>query len=129
MIETTKIMDTIKKLSEFAERVKDIDARTAVLDLKEEILSLREENLKLREQLIEKEKFNMKFEESVYWNIKENGEKEGPFCSACWDKDKKAIHLSPGAYSSLICPVCKTIIPTGEKNDFLSSGESSIDWC
>ena len=108
MLETKKIMDTIKKLSEFAERVKDIDARTAVLDLKEEILSLREENLALREQLNQKQEFNMQFEDNLYWNVKPDGTKDGPYCATCWDKDKKAIRLENMEQdNAYYCAVCK----------------------
>ncbi len=103
-----KAMDIIKKLLDFAERVKDIDTKSALLDLKEEILSLRDENLELREKLSQKEDFNMVFDDNMYWNLKSDGTKDGPYCAKCWDRDKKAIRLeNMGQVNAYYCAVCK----------------------
>ncbi|MEO0131295.1 MAG: hypothetical protein ABIK76_06355, partial [candidate division WOR-3 bacterium] len=45
---------------------------------------------------------------------KENGEKDGPFCTRCWDKNKDLIRMHPcgnPAYSE--CPECKNSVKTG----------------
>lgn len=36
------------------------------------------------------------FENSCYW-INEDDKKDGPFCSCCWDDNKKTIRMLPCA--------------------------------
>lgn len=122
------ILDNAKDLYALIKKIGNQDLLEKMADLRDEIFELREENRKLKEKLSERENYNMQFEKNAYWNIKENGEKEGPFCSACWDKDKKAVHMTTEAGFRFICPVCKTRIHRG-KDDNVSLNESSIDWC
>ena len=112
------IMETassIKKVIDIANELKNVELKEAILNLKEEILELREENIALKEKLIEKQKHNMEFIDNYYWNTKENGEKEGPFCPACWDGDGKAVRLQGNDYSHYFCPVCNMKIRTKSK--------------
>lgn len=49
------------------------------------------------------------FENNVIYEVDENGTKQGPFCSGCWDNNKKKIRLhttNKGAYE---CPVCGNV--------------------
>ncbi len=66
--------------------------------LKEEINSIKE-NYKLGKKLV--------IEKSAYWEINGN-EKNGPFCSGCWDNNNKLIRIQkkPTAVRINICPVC-----------------------
>ncbi len=57
---------------------------------------------------------DMVFEESVYWRRK-NGKREGPYCPVCYDHDREAIHLNPGAgKGTYSCGVCRNGFTTGE---------------
>ncbi len=77
------IKETAQTALDIANELKNVELKSAVLDLKEEILELREENLSLKEKLSTQTKYNMVFDDNVYWDEKEDGTKEGPYCSAC----------------------------------------------
>ncbi len=70
--------------------------------LKEEVAALRQK-LSLREELT--------FEEDAYWKHKEDGSRDGPFCSACVDDKGKTVHMHAhrGKYHEdyYKCPVCR----------------------
>ena len=90
----------LKTAKEVSDKIKDADLTNAIADLmmnaaslKMEIANLKSENHKLKEKLSEKEKYNMVFENSVYWNVKPDGTKDGAFCPTCWENQNKAIHL------------------------------------
>ena len=50
----------------------------------------------------------MVFERPVYWNKIDSEQKDGPYCSACWDKHNSAIRLMTGNNGVYYCPICKT---------------------
>ncbi len=109
-IETAKaLMETGKKALDIANELKNVELKESILDLREQLLLLREENTSLKQQLSEKQQYDMVFEKNSYWNIKEDGTKEGPYCSACWDKNKLAIRLtnSPANRDFYTCGNCK----------------------
>lgn len=95
-------IDASKIALEIANNLKNVELKSAILDLKEEILALREENMALKQQLAEKQKYNMQFIDNQYWNVKEDGTKDGPFCVTCWDYNKTASRLINGYY----CGIC-----------------------
>jgi TIR domain len=60
------------------------------------------------------EKGAMVFEESVYWK-RNNGEREGPYCTVCHDDKHKEIRLLRGATKGTYhCGVCKSSFRTDE---------------
>jgi hypothetical protein len=61
-----------------------------VMELVEKNRELYEENLLLRETFSTKEKLS--FDSERYWLNKE-GQKDGPFCSTCWDIDSKLVRM------------------------------------
>lgn len=111
-IKTT--LDNIKAIKEIADSTQNIELKSLIVDLKEEILNLRQENLDLKQQLSRKLEHNMIFENKVYWDVKEDETKDGPYCPVCWDRDCKAIRLGPlqvaGPNSTHHCYVCKNNI-------------------
>lgn len=105
------IAENVKAIKEIADATQNIELKSHILDLKEQILELREENFKLKEKLVQltqKSKFNMVFERPVYWNKIDSEQKDGPYCSACWDKHNSAIRLMTGNNGVYYCPICKT---------------------
>lgn len=88
------LIDASKKALDIANELKNVELKEAILDLKEELVELREENLLFMQKLSLQTNFNMIYEKNSYWNLKEDGTKEGPYCSVCWDKDKVAIRLT-----------------------------------
>lgn len=87
------ITDTAKTALDIANELKNVELKSAILDLKEQLLALREENIALKEQLNKQTSYNLVYEGDLYWNYKEDNDREGPFCPACKDNNGKVIHL------------------------------------
>ncbi len=114
------ILENAKDIYNLIKKLNQQDLLEKMADLRDQILELREENQKLKEKLLEKNKNNLIFENGAYFEIKEDGSKEGPFCSVCWERERKLIHLKEyglGGYavgdqfvdfgSEYRCPICK----------------------
>lgn len=107
-----EITEDIKTILDIAEKTQNIELKNLIVDLKEKVLNLKEENLILKEKLSIQENFNMIFYNNVYYDEKPDGLKIGPYCTNCFDRDKKAIRLidKVGTSNCLECPSCKTVI-------------------
>jgi hypothetical protein len=62
------------------------DAKIQVSEIQDEILQRESTIRSLHEQLATREK--LAWEPPYYW-IVENGQKDGPFCQHCYDKEKR----------------------------------------
>ena len=98
------IVDLIKKGA-------DVEAQEKFLELREEAINFREENIALRERVKDLEetlqlKGELFYERTVYWRILEDGKKDGPYCSTCYDDGGKVIHLHEWG-DTWHCRVCK----------------------
>jgi hypothetical protein len=96
------IYNGLKKIPDIADTLQNMTVLSDLLEenkrLKERIGSLESTNM-----------FTMKFEEFAYYKINsKNHEKEGPFCSVCWDKDKKTCRLHKES-KSWRCKVCRNL--------------------
>ncbi len=100
------IVDNAKTIYALVKKLGDLDLLEKMADLRDEIFELREENRNLKEKLAEKNNYEMHFKHNMYWNP---DEKDGPYCSKCWDDNKKAIRLQKqnGEY---YCPVCRKTV-------------------
>lgn len=84
-----------------------LDAKDNVLELRAALIEKDEEIQKLKEEL--KFQKEVVYEEPVYWHLKENGEKDGPYCQKCYDGDNKLIRLQSldrrceGKYHCRVC--------------------------
>lgn len=67
------------------------DAKVEIAKFKE-ILSERDAEIQRLKKQIEKDG-NMVYEAPYYFLVKENGEKDGPYCQRCYDSDEKLIRL------------------------------------
>jgi len=91
------VIDEIKSVVEVIKKIDNIELYRQILDLQSEIMKLVEENNELKTKIKELEsKFILK-ESFVlglnsYW-IKKGDEYDGPFCTRCWDSDKKLIRI------------------------------------
>lgn len=113
-----EILENAKDIYNLIKKLDQQDLLEKMADLRDQILELREENQKLKEKILELETENkyVVLENGSYFKIRENEKKEGPFCSVCWEKDRKLIslksHYTLGSSPDNIplrCPVCKTI--------------------
>lgn len=84
--------------------------------------NLYKENQSLKEQV--KRIQDMQYDDSmnVYWNLS-NGEKEGPYCPRCMEKEKHYAHLRRFGYD-LKCNVCDYVV--GDKNIEMNQRERSF---
>lgn len=130
-------IDTIKKLAELAKKSQSVELREGILDLREQLLSAKEALLDAKQELsayreenaaLKNENTQLKYQlenpqnktpqlihkDGVYFSIEEDKTNDGPFCTGCYDKDKKTIRLSKmpeimrtlGNYK---CPVCNAV--------------------
>jgi hypothetical protein len=73
------------------QKIDNLELYKTILDLQSDALKVMEENGRLRERnKVLEEAFKIKdtlvFEDNVYFTVNE-GEKAGPFCTYCWDKE------------------------------------------
>lgn len=101
-----------KEILRLVQETQNLELKQKILELQGEILEIYEENLKLKEQnqglnKALKLKQNLIFENNRYFLLNENREKEGPFCSKCFDGQDRLIrlHFHPSE-NFCFCPVC-----------------------
>jgi hypothetical protein len=76
-----------------------------LMEIQKRLFTLENENRQLKEKL--EIKGSLFFENNAYWT-KEGDNKNGPYCSCCWDNDKKVIHMQPcGNPAYFDCPKCR----------------------
>lgn len=81
-----------------------LDAQKELLEMQKRISDLETESKDLKEKLETKE--SLVFENNAYW-IDKDGKRDGPFCSCCWDDNKKTIRMQPcGNPAFCSCPKC-----------------------
>jgi len=90
-----KIADLISALSDAKLEMANI--RVGLLE-KDEIIKRLQQTLELKEKLT--------YNAPYYWNM-EKGERVGPFCQVCYDKEYKLIRLQNGGGGSWSCLSCK----------------------
>jgi predicted nucleic acid-binding Zn-ribbon protein len=106
--ELRAIADILQDIGKIEEQKRLLHIQKELLDIQKKLLDLDGENRDLKEKL--KIKNDVFFENNAYWLKKADASIEGPFCSACWDKNKHFIHLQRvrTGVDIWICPVCKT---------------------
>jgi len=111
------ILDNVKAVAEVLQKADNIELYRQILDIQaeamrlmEKIRALENDNHELKERFRIEE--NLKFDNDLYWLYKENNSKDGPFCSKCWDDNKKLIRVhSKLSETVYICPSCGTRVP------------------
>lgn len=96
--DAAKVLQEAGKIEQYKEI---LAAQQKMMEMQETISELKSTNLDLEEKL--KIKGDLKFRNNAYWI---DGDNE-PFCSRCWEADKKPIHLHPdGNPAYYKCPNC-----------------------
>jgi hypothetical protein len=108
------ISDTIEIVKTALYEAGRADLYGKLLEIHEKALEYQEENQKLREEITAlKETLRIKGQlrftnTNAYIQYDEAGIRSGgPYCSCCWDRDNKLIHLHYHGLDNLVCPVCK----------------------
>jgi len=107
------IFDELKSVGKVLQEAGKIEQYKQILETQQELLEmqkkisdLEEENKELKGKLQIKE--NIYFENNACWFKKDDGSKDGPFCTRCWDKNKDLIRIRPSVGPAFaICPECK----------------------
>jgi len=84
-----------------------LEAQKELLEMQKKIMELENKNKALKDQL--EVKRNLIFENNVYWIKIKDDQKDGPFCSRCWDDENKLVRTHYLEHSDVnLCPKCKT---------------------
>jgi len=106
------IFDNLKSVAKVLQEAGKIEQYKQILEAQEKLLEMQKiiadlenENKELRNKLEIKE--NLVYENNTYWT-KRDDKKDGPYCSCCWDSEKKIIRMHPsGNPAFYYCPNCK----------------------
>jgi len=97
-----KILQEAGKIEQYQQI---LEAQQELLEMQKKIQNLEKENAELKEKIKIKE--NLIYENNAYW-ISNEGKKDGPFCSRCWDVDKNLVRMHPDINPAYYhCPSCK----------------------
>lgn len=118
------IFQTLKSIAEVLleankiEQYKQIlEAQSQLLEMQESIYNLKSENTELKEKLIIKEK--LIHDRNSYWIEQDEGKKDGPFCTGCWDNKNKLIRLETNDASVYCkCLVCENSVSVYPERSF-----------
>jgi hypothetical protein len=111
------LLPDYKDIVELLKKGLTLEAQEKIMQLRVGALELQEENLKLREGIKQLEgeltlAKDLTFEPNtgLYWLSKLDSSRDGPYCSVCYDKEKKLVRLHdgrdrPGA-SRWLCLIC-----------------------
>ena len=117
-------------VSKLIDIIKDPDLKIKINDLYGENIKLKEENYELKkklDKLAEESKVQSKLiHENNHYFVRSEKEKDGPFCTKCWDVDHKLVRLHVGNKNNGIqyftCPNCKNLTSIGEYVQQFNSG-------
>jgi hypothetical protein len=107
-------------ISKILDVIKDPDLKIKISQLVSENLQLKEENFALKRKL-EKQQELKEIDSSLihqdnHYYLKNDEAKSEPYCTNCWDTDKKLVLLHKGDLSDseqhFHCPSCKTYTKT-----------------
>ncbi|MBN1847706.1 MAG: hypothetical protein JW932_03895 [Deltaproteobacteria bacterium] len=114
-----ELIENIKALVEATKKLKDRKIMELVINVETSLLEFQSEFDRLRERtaLLEKENEalkmqkeisrNLSYEKGVYFNTI-HGDREGPFCTRCWDADYKLVRLAVQKSGIAQCPECRS---------------------
>ena len=108
----TNAVALASKAYDVAKKANSLELQETMMSLREAVLEARDETLALRERVREleaqkKADAEMNFELGVYWKVSD-GQKDGPYCQPCWDKDRLAIRVTtPDGDGYWRCKICK----------------------
>jgi hypothetical protein len=91
-------IDTMKDVVTLVQKLDNIDLTNKILELQAAALEEQEETSRLLARVEELERARdvserLTFEDKRYWLDAEDEDRDGPFCSRCWDVDRKLVRL------------------------------------
>lgn len=109
--------DLAKAIKTSADAIDDAQIKLQIAELISALADAKIEAAENAERISElerllKNKSEMLFEGRLYYRILDGGNKDGPFCPTCFDKDDKGIRLQPNSedrsYDDWRCHACGT---------------------
>ena len=104
------IVDTVRDVAVLVQKADNIELNQKVLELQSQVMELLSENHQLRSQvreLAERAQVmdQLVFDDNLYW-LEQGDERDGPFCTKCWDVGNNLVRLHTQG-RSLLCPECR----------------------
>lgn len=89
-----------------------LEAQQKIMDLREAAMQLQEENHELRAQVRSLEdalkvKASLTWDKPYYWQV-DGGQKDGPYCQVCYDKEGLLIRLQSNSRGHWRCHSCSS---------------------
>ena len=84
------------------------DAKMQIAEIQEALIESDKEKKELINELNLRE--NLIYEKPYYFKKLNEGEKDGPFCQLCYDKNSKLIRLQDWGDGQWVCQSCKTSV-------------------
>ena len=106
----TTIKELVDLITKIGEETNNLALQKAILELDKKNYILEKEILELKKELDKRNSYNMTIGDNCYWNIKEDGTKDGPYCTVCWDKENTSIRLTQNMVANkhyFTCGNCK----------------------
>jgi hypothetical protein len=108
------VYEGIKDAVSMIQKTDNIELYRTILDIQKECLDLLEENRNFKERIriLEEEKTKNQaliVKGHCYYIEMNDGNLDGPFCTTCWDRDRKLIrmHISNGdGFDMASCHAC-----------------------
>ena len=108
-------IDTLKELGTLVQKLDNLELLKRMVELQEQVFSLVTENQELRresqrlsEQLAQRDQ--MEFRQNSYWK-----RDEGPFCSRCFDVERKSVRMLKSEEYYPQCPNCGSFAEGDDK--------------
>ncbi len=120
----TSLLSSVKTATEIAKLLKDSDLSLEKAEMKLKLADMisaladaKIELSKVQEDIFEKDKKikeleqasevkkNIHYDGTFYW-LKDDDKKDGPFCSQCYDNQRKLIRLQDHRNGLWTCPTC-----------------------
>lgn len=110
--------EAFKDSLKLAQQSDNIELTRQLLEIQREVQELQQENFELKNELsrlTERQSKKIEYNEkrTALYEIKEDGTKDGPYCTACWEKNGQLISVHTyehGTQTRQGCPVCKNEI-------------------
>lgn len=112
------LYEGIKDAAKVLQKAGNIELYLKLIDLSREALELTEENKKLKEEINDYRKVKNLEDKLIFKDNAYYLNEEGPYCSTCWDKDKKLIRMHFHSGTRYDCNACKTSIGKAKSYDW-----------
>jgi hypothetical protein len=102
------IVSDAKELVDLIRKLDDAELLRKIVKLEEEVNELTYENRELHEKL--RLQGEIHWDGRIYWLIKKEGSREGPYCQLCHDQDQRLTRLQ-STVDKWYCLACKNTYP------------------